>query len=67
MFAPRPDAQTGGRRVVSLVISGAGPRAQFCEFLDNLTEDEERAVLDFLAEHLPLLRVCREIEEEQVA
>lgn len=67
MFAPQPEDQADGRRVVSLVLSSDNPRAQFCEFLDNLTEEQERAVLDFLADHLPLLRACREIEAEQVA
>lgn len=57
----------GGRRIAYLVIADADPRAICAEFLDNLTEDEERAVLDFLADSLPLLRACREIEAEQAA
>jgi hypothetical protein len=54
-------------RIVTLVINSDDPRAHFVEFLDSLEEHEEHAVLAFLSEHLPLLRVCREIEQEAAA
>lgn len=60
---PIPQAPTHTHRFVTLVITEGDPRATFEEFLNSLDEGEETAVLDFLAEHLPLLRVCREIEE----
>lgn len=53
-------------RVVSLVIVDDDPSSLFAEFLNSLDEHEERAVLDFLAEELPTLRVCREIEQEMI-
>lgn len=56
-------------RIVTLVISGDDPRADFLEFMNNYdTFEQEQAMFDFLLDgSLPLLRVCREIEEEQVA
>jgi hypothetical protein len=54
-------------RVAELVIhDDATPRAIFAEFLNNLTEDEEAAVLAFVTgPEFPLFAVCREIDPDQ--
>lgn len=64
MSNPTPMPSSGDSRAVSLVIKGTDPARHVLEFLNSLTEDEERAVLAFLADHLPLLTVSREIADQ---
>ncbi|TQS30081.1 hypothetical protein [Microbispora sp. KK1-11] len=54
-------------RVESLVISDdAGPRSNLAEFLNSLTEAEERAAIEFLrSPEAVLFLACREIELDQ--
>lgn len=54
-------------RVAELVIhNDATPRAIVAEFLNNLTEDEESAVLAWITgPEFPLFAVCREVEPAQ--
>lgn len=54
------------RRETLVITEDADPRAHVAEFLNNLTEDEERAVLAFAASpDFALFLACREIELDE--
>ncbi len=55
-------------RVLTVIIGGDNPRSHVAEFLNNLEEDEERAVLDWLrSPEFAVFAVCREIEMDEFA
>lgn len=63
-------AHADGRRVVSLVVSGDDPRADFREFLNALDEREERAIVEWMlasSHELKAVLVARLVEMDREA
>ncbi|MEU8271236.1 hypothetical protein AB0B89_29265 [Sphaerisporangium sp. NPDC049002] len=65
-FLPGPPARDNApRRLLTMVVTG-DPIEDFIEFLNRLDGfEQEQRLYTFLRDHLPLLAVTREIEEEQ--
>ncbi|WP_405149386.1 hypothetical protein OG589_14350 [Sphaerisporangium sp. NBC_01403] len=67
-FLPGPPIDDNAPRSVRTIVVSGDPIEDFIEFLNGLDSfEQEQRLYGFLRDHLPLLAVTREIEEEQAA